>query len=520
MVRSSLFPLLLIPLLRGFAQPSPPDKGTPADDPPIRPYFDHLSVEDGLSNNSVNCLLQDREGFMWFGTNDGLNKYDGWAFTALKPNPDDTVHSFRNNQISGLCEDHENRLWVATLGGLHEVDKATGRVTPHPIRVGNADRWNYQHSVYEDSQRVLWVSTLGGLARYEPTRHRFTLFPVPHPEATIKTVFEDPQHRFWVATYQGLYLFDRSTGRFTLIPVPVAAGAAQPTFIAFYLDTRQVLWLATATTGYGLFQLDLRRQPWHLAPYNPGGQINPFTFLNSLHGDAGGMLWLATTTGLQRIDPIRHQVFTYRPDPSAPKGISSNTAQTVYHDRAGTLWVGTDNGIDRQAVTNKPFMTYQVRPSIGRVNLLENKAVALLPDRNGHFWTSTGYNVYRPTAGGRSALLAPETLGSTPRVKNFVLAFLPDGADGIWLGTRFGLYRFDEATGRYDSYPSEVPVEYISRAPTGELWIGGYDSPSYGIASLNPRTHRYHYYKYRPNDPGGLPDQYVHGLLVSRTGDV
>lgn len=125
MGRLPLYTLLLLPLLRGLAQSYPPENGTPAKDPPIRSYFDHLSVEDGLSNNSVNCLLQDREGFMWFGTNDGLNKYDGYAFTALKPNQDDTVHSFRNNQVSGLCEDHQNRLWVATLGGLHEVDKAT-----------------------------------------------------------------------------------------------------------------------------------------------------------------------------------------------------------------------------------------------------------------------------------------------------------------------------------------------------------------------------------------------------------
>ena len=523
MVRLSLLLFLLMSLIPGVAQTYRQEKNRGTTDPnqPAVNEFEHLSSKDGLSNNSVNCMLQDREGFMWFGTNDGLDKYDGYSFKGLKPTLTDPHHSFRNNQISGLCEDHENRLWVATFGGLHEVNKLTGRVTPHLIRARSADLWNYQHSVYEDNQRIMWVSTLGGLARYEPALHRFTLFPLPHPEATIKTVFEDPQHRFWVGTYRGLYLFERSTGRYTLVPIQVPAGAAQPTFIAFYLDTHQVLWLATATTGYGLFRLDLRNQPWRLEPYNPNGQINPFTFLNSIHGDAKGNIWLATTTGLQRIDPTRNQVFTYRPDPNAPKGISSNTAQTVYHDRAGTLWVGTDNGIDRQAVNTKPFMTYQVRPNRGTANLTENKVMALLSDVNGQFWISTGYDVYRQEAGqNRSVLIPPVVLGSNDQFRNYTQALLPDGAEGVWLGTATGLYHFDQAAGRYANYPSEVPIEYMSYAPSGDVWVGGYVVPHSGIASFSPHTHRYRYYKYDPNDPNGLPDQYVYGLLVGQTGDV
>lgn len=519
-MRSYLFLPLTINSVLSLAQPYPSINSIALSQQPIRNQFDHLSVEDGLSTNSVGCILQDREGFMWFGTSDGLNKYNGHTFTVFRPNPVDTAHSFRSNQISGMCEGRQNRLWVATAGGLHEIDKSTGRVTPHPIRVANADRWNYQHSVYEDSQGVVWVSTLGGLGRYQPALHRFTLFPVPQPEATIKTVFEDPQHRFWVATFQGLYLFDRSTGRFTLIPVEVAAGAAQPAFIAFHLDSRQVLWLATATSGYGLFQVDLRR-PWQLKPYNPDKKINPFTFLNALHGDEKGIFWLATTTGLQRIDPVRHQVFTYRPDLNAPKAISSNTAQAVYHDRAGTLWVGTDNGIDRQTIVSKPFMTHQVRPNAGRATVPENKVVALLPDHTGRFWVSNGYHVYRPALdGNHSQKVVPQLLGSDGQFKNYVQALHPDGDKGIWLGTWRGLYYFDQATGRYSKYPSEVPVEYISEAPSGEMWVGGEVTPSSGIASFDPRTHRYRYYKYRPDTPGGLPSKYVRGLLVSRSGDV
>ncbi|UFH53580.1 two-component regulator propeller domain-containing protein [Spirosoma sp. KNUC1025] len=509
----------MLPCLPGFAQAQRADRTSIAQNQPVINQFDHLSVKDGLSNNSVNCILQDREGFMWFGTNDGLNKYDGYTFTTLKSSVNESAHSFQNNQIMGFCEDHKNRLWVATRGGLHEVDKQTGRVTAHLIRADNTDRWNAQHAVYEDHQHVIWVSSLGGLVRYEPVIHRFTLFPMPQPQAIIKAVFEDDQGRLWVGTHQGLYLFDRATGRYALLPVPVGAGAAQPTFIAFYQDKQQVLWMATASAGYGLFKLDLHHRPWHLESYNPDGQINPFTFLSSIHKDGEGIIWLATTTGLQRIDPIKNQVFSYHPDPNIPNGISSNTAQAVYHDRAGTLWVGTDNGIDRQAVNTKPFRTYQVRPNRGIANLTENKVVALLPDTDGNFWTSTGYNVYRPV-NNHPQLIPTEMLGARGQFNSYTQAFLADGSKGVWIGTELGLNHFDKATGHYRAYPAEVPAEYIRRTPSGEIWIGGHVVPRSGIAAFNPQTHRYRYYKYNPTDPDGFPDQRVTGLLTSQTGDV
>ena len=518
MVRVYLFSLLLISWLQTFAQPYHADKSNVlTNNLPAADQFEHLSVKDGLSNNSVNCIIQDREGFIWFGTNEGLNKYDGYTFTVLKANSRKSAHRFLNSRIEGLCEDRSNRLWAVTEGGgLHEINKQTGHITPHFIQTRQANRWNDQRSVYEDSQGVLWVSTFAGLARYEPARHHFTLYPAPQPEAPILTVLEDRQHRFWVATHQGFYRFDRSTGHFTLIPVSGVSGV-QPTFNSIYLDANDVLWLGTSTPGYSLFQLDLRHQPGQLTPYNPGKQLNSFVFLNSIHRDARGLIWLGTTSGLQGIDPVSQRIFTYRSDPNATKGLSSNSAQAVYHDRAGMLWVGTDNGIDRQAVNTKPFATYQVIPNKGITNLPENRVNALLKDDFGQLWLSNGFSVYRMAANQRKfQAIRSENLGSIGQHKNYVSALLANEKKGIWLGTSDGLYQFDQSSGNYIGYPSDILVQFIDRAPTGELWVGGEG----GIASFNPDTHQYNYYKYTQATGSGLPDKYVHGLLVSRTGDV
>ena len=479
--------------------------------------FEHLSVSDGLSDNSVSCMLQDREGFMWFGTNEGLNKYDGYRFTVFQPDATRPDRSFQSSRITGLCEGRSNQLWVVTEGGgLHEVNKQRGTVRPHPIPAPATFRWNNQLSVYEDSQGMLWISTFAGLARYEPARHHFTLYPAPRLEVPIKTVFEDRQHRFWVATNRGLYLFDRSTGRFTLLPVPNCKGA-QPAFISFYLDESNVLWLGTASTGYSLFKLDLNRQPWQLVPYNPGGQLNSFVFMNSIHQDRQGLIWMGTVNGVQTINPVTNKIGTCRTDPNSPKGLSSNSAQAVYHDRTGVLWIGTDNGVDRQATTIKPFKTYQVTPHTGIAVLPENKVVALLSNYSGQLWLSNQKTVYRLMRPENQFEAVPvEKLGTTKKHINLICGLLTDTKRGIWLATTDGLYHVDPLSGHYTGYQSEIPAQFIARAPSGTIWIGGEG----GLASFNPRSHQYQYYKYDPSAPGGLPDRYVHGLMVSRTGDV
>ena len=335
----------------------------------------------------------------------------------------------------------------------------------------------------------------------------------PTPEAPIVTVIEDRQHRFWVATLRGLYRFNPETGRFTLIPIPGVTGA-QPFLVSLHIDSQDRLWLGTATAGYSLFRLNLRQQPWHLEPYTLSGQLNSFVWRNTIHQDSTGLVWVGTTSGLQRIDPVSGQVITYHTDPKASKGLSSNSAQAVYHDRSGMLWVGTDNGIDRQAVNTKPFDTYQVTPNESSANFPENRINALLKDRRGQLWFSNLSTVYRLSASRQLTTIQPDRLGSVGQHKNFINAFLDDGSDGIWFGTYDGLYHLDQASGRYAAYPSTLFVQFMDLAPNGDLWVGG----DGGIASFNPRTHQYTYYK--QGRLGGLPDKYVNGLIVSRSGEV
>ncbi|GAB3335261.1 hybrid sensor histidine kinase/response regulator transcription factor [Larkinella ripae] len=502
--------------MQGYARPRPTPKAIPNQ-------FEHLSVEDGLSNNYITSILQDRDGFMWFGTGDGLNRYDGSSFTVYKPDPSQPTRSFQNGFVMGMCEGDSDRLWAVTNGGgLHEVNRKTGLVTPHPIQAGRANRWNTQLSVYRDRQRILWVSTQAGLARYDPARHHFTLYPSPDIDLEIKTVFEDRQQRFWVATHRGLYLFNRATGQFRRIAISGLKGP-QPSFQSFFLDENDVLWLGCSTTGYSLFKLDLRQRPWILIPFNPGGQLNSYVWRNTIHQDSSGMVWLGSTQGLQGLNPVTNQVVTYQSDPSHYKGLASSSAQAVFHDRSGMLWVGTDNGIDRQALNTKAFSVYQVKANERRASVPENRTYAIFKDRQGQLWFNNSPILYRLSPDQkRLERIPPENRAPVVGTNtNEVTEFLADDQDGIWMGSYEGLYHYDPASRRFANYPSKIPARYIAAQQNGDrtvgdVWIAGHG----GFASFNTRTHQYTYYPYEPENPNSIPDKDVYGVLVSRVGEV
>ena len=174
--------------------------------------FDHLTVDDGLSENAVTCIIQDRFGYMWIGTHDGLNKYDGYHFTVFRNRPNDP-NSLSDNAISAICEDNDGMIWVGTMGGgLNRLDPYTGSVTrymidsPSPRNINN----NVVHHVFFDSRSRLLVSTPTGVNVYNQQGDR--VFTIKVPEGTI---FEDRAGTIWLIVLRGYtYRLDESSRSF------------------------------------------------------------------------------------------------------------------------------------------------------------------------------------------------------------------------------------------------------------------------------------------------------------------
>ncbi len=517
--------LLVTPLTSGFAQSSGSVSRAEQNPSgyPIPNQFEHLSVKDGLSTNSVRRILQDREGYMWFGTSDGLNKYDGQTFTVFQQDPNNPTTSLRSNAISDLYEDTSGRLWVTTSndvytggGGLHQVNKQTGTATLVNIKVPSP-KWKQTLGISQDRQGTLWIGSGAGLIRYVPKTEAYTLYPSPRPDTAVICSLEDAQNRFWVGTLKGLYQFDRQSGGFTLVPLKSAPANSQPWVSTLYQDKAGRIW--AGTNRHGLLQIDGTGKAPELISYAGNKPVNRHIFSDAIHEGQDGQLWLGTTEGLQQVDTRTHQVRTYRTTPALPSGLKSDSVQAVYYDRNGTLWLGTHLGINKQAPASAMFTTVQLVPAPPSVRHAENNISALLQDHTGMIWIgSENQRLYRynPTTGQKTLIPLDLTNPLNPAEEHHVQAIYEDRSRQLWVSTVSALLRMNRLTGRFVRYPTRIrQIQAIAEDTAGFLWLGG----NGGIAQFNPKNGQVRYYRPTPDDTAD-GSCFVNCLLVSRTGDI
>lgn len=494
--------------------------------------FEHLSEKDGLSNNGVLSIHQDREGFIWFGTWEGLNKFDGYTFTVYQPDPNNPRQTLSHNTISDIAEDKDGFLWVATRGGgLNLIDKRSRKVTTYLLDSTGAHYWNALADIYEDRRGDFWICGAGGLAKFDLPSRTFTRYTSPEEESMIVSVAEDPMGRLWAASTRKLYQFDRTTGKFT--PLPVGPSSTVH-FTALHIDKEGTLWAGTG--GEGLFRLDTRSPSPQLAPYNPGGLINKFitSTLGEIYEDSSGIIWLVTNNGLQRVDKKTDQVFTYRSDPLSTGSLSNNTIQSVLKDKNGHLWVGTINGINKWVDNKKSFHSYRLKPTSQSFQLDENNVTDVIEDETGKIWIgNSGKTRDAKVPGGGLHQLDPKInnfrfvdlnkTGSPALSRNQFFLPYQDQQGNIWIGTDDALLFSDKTTGHFVRFPTEVRVQAITEDQSGKLWFGGTKGGYIfkgALVCFDPETKSATYYWYDPKNVSGLNYHNISAITVSRTGEI
>jgi signal transduction histidine kinase/ligand-binding sensor domain-containing protein len=477
----------LVPATRApISEPSVPDAR-----PAQHLRFEHLSLEDGLSQSSVNCILQDDQGFMWFGTEDGLNRYDGYDFTVYRHISGDPS-SLRQNAILSLYEDHTGALWVGMDGGgLDRFDRDTGQFVHYTLgTLPNSVNSQFVRVIYEDRAGTLWAGTDGnGLARLDRATESFVHY-VNDPQDSsslghnaIRAIYEDSQGQFWVGTDGGgLERFDRSTGHFTHYrhdpsdPYSLSSDAVR----VIYEDREGTLWIGTE--GGGLNRLD--RATGHFRHYlHRSGEIGSLSHdsVRAIYEDTQGILWIGTAGGgLDQMDRTNVQFSSYQNDSQDSNSLSSNTVISIYEDRGGVLWIGTKGGgVNKVFRSAAVFEQYRAFP--GTNGLSNNMVLALYEDRQGILWVGTD-------GGGLDRL---------------------DRAQG-----QFTHYRHD----LYDPYSLGYDVvRSIYEDSTGSLWIG-LDNGTVDL--LDRSAGQFTHYQATPSDPVRTTDDPVLAILEDRQGYV
>ncbi|MCY7352373.1 MAG: hypothetical protein LH606_17200 [Cytophagaceae bacterium] len=487
--------------------------------------FEAITTKQGLSGNSVTSMVQDKEGFMWFGTAVGLNKYNGHNFTVFRSSPQKAPNTLHNDVIWDLHEDRKGRLWISTLGdGLYKLDKQTQNLSAHRLNPSRDSAYmNIFYSIHEESAKVLWIGSQLGLVRFDLETKKMRLYPFPAPN-DYKVVFcltEDQGGRLWVGTKVGLYYFDRKTGQYSAVPLTNQSGLKQPLVSALYIDSEGILWVGTngealfklGSQGEGLFKVDTQSPLLKTSSYNPAGLVNKNIALNGIINHSGHV-WVATDDGLQRINPRTHQVLTYRADRFSANTLSSSTILSLYQDRDGNLWVGTDNGVNKIVNNTKQFFSYQLKSTMPSVRIIDNSVNTVFQDQRGTIWLGNhvkGLYQFDPYT-GRIAHKPADPTNPRTLLSNHVWSIFQDHRKQVWVGTLEGVHRLNPATGETIRYPSKIPTQYITEDLNGQLWVGG----KKGVASFNPVTGQYSYLD--TTVTAGF--NYVTNLMVSRAGDL
>ena len=496
---------------------------------PPRISFRSITVADGLSQDDIWAIFQDSLGFVWLGTEDGLDRYDGRTFRSFKPLAFDTT-SLAHPWIYGLAPAGGADLWVATEGGgLHRYDAESESFTRQRF-AAEARISDDLLTLHQARDGSLWLGTrFDGLYHYDPATGHVTPYRLGNEDGPSDTrvtaLLEDRQGRIWIGTGKGgLDRLDPRTRTWVrhqhddLDPSSIPSGAVT----ALLEDGAGNVWVGTSPGGLSRYLPETQRFR-HLT-YASGARPRN---VRSLFEDPAGALWVGTDDGLDRLDRASSVFAHYRHDPANRNSVLGGMVISMFLDRAGVFWVGTATGVSYFNWDAPPFAHIAHDPA--NPNSLDDPDVwTMLEDRSGLLWVGTGTGLNRVERSTGKVVRYPADGASAGSLAgDLVMGLHEDAAGDFWVGTRNGaLFRFDRATGQvaerfsYDptnstSLRTDLPWNmFEDRA--GSVWIT--NGARGCLNRMNRATRTFRHYCHDPNNPNTPAHDIAHDIVEDSTG--
>ncbi|MBN1546000.1 MAG: histidine kinase [Syntrophaceae bacterium] len=422
--------------------------------------FTNLTIDDGLSHSKVNCIYQDSRGFMWFGTNEGLDRFDGFTYKVFRSEQDDPG-SLSANLIRCIIEDTYGNLLVGTEGGgLNLFDRRTQSFSHFTMdTTSEVTISGHDVNAIIDDDSVLWLATENGIDCLNlKKREVFNYLPYPPGSSPLLSnelvvLCQDRQKTIWVGTVGGgLCAFDRQTRTFTCIRTDSRspAGLSDNEIRSIYEDTKGRLWIGTTNGGLNLLDRSRNRfVHYHPSRYNPES-----TTIRAIIEDGNGNLWVGNRSGLYLFHPETGSFTEYVHDSNNPYSLVQNSVWTIHQDAKGDFWIGTRGGISYMDMSVAPFLHY--RADAGNRKCLNKQAVyAILQDRRGDLWFGTehgGLNYLNRKTGFFTYYTYQKDDPHSISVNN-IKTLLEDRKGNLWVGTfNGGLNRFNLKTRQFSHY--------------------------------------------------------------------
>jgi len=491
--------------------------------PDVVPSFQHIGVANGLAQSTVTAEAQGPMGYMWFATEAGLQRYDGYSYVGYRHDPTDP-HSLSGGTISSLAFSADSTLWVGSTNGLDRLEASAHTFTHyrHDAVDDTSLSNNNVTALLVDRSDRLWVGTVAGLDRRLPGGG-FEHYSVPGDADAARRVtalFEDRAGRVWVGTAGGLFYYD--SGADDIQTFSGAKGkegerALNKDWVnAIYQSVDGRLWISMRT---GLAMIAADGKDIRFFSAGPQSGSLPVKWVSGVVEDATGRIWVATYGGgLSRYDGPVHGFVSFGHDVLDPTSLSSNYLFNIFRDRSGLVWIGTDGaGLDFYNPRTRAFGRY--RHEYGNPQSLANNFVwAVYEDSKNDLWVASDGGVTRINASRTryrqyQVPPAPGFDGKNPSVK----VLYADRENRLWLGTGHGIYLYLPGRDKFRYYALQRAgenwlddsVNIIFEDSERRLWIG----TNNGLVRFDPDTGRV-LQRYVPNDtqPGSLPTPAVWSL--------
>ena len=520
---------------------------------PQKITFRNYRIEDGLSQSSVFAITQDNDGFMWFGTRDGLNRFDSRRFKIYRNIKGDSL-SLASNEINCLVSDNQNQLWVGTRLGLHLYDKFSDKF----IRISLSqpdEEYSPLESIRDllsDSNGRLWV--LSGTRVFVSNRENPLLFDLVDiksnnagkRKSVMRNVFEDSYGNIWISNNNNLYkVTQNKIGNFNYqiikFPFEGESNNFRVNTIAEYPEGK--LWIGTESSGIILFDLKTNSHKQYLHQSNNSNSLINNKIRSIVIGESG-MVWIGTIDGLSIFDPFAQKFTSIKSNPDNKLSLSANSIISAYKDNSGSIWLGTFyGGIDLYSRFHLGYNYYKTQND--GTGLSEKIVSEIAEDKNNNLWIGTeggglnylnrkdggfeyvttkspkyaishdnvkcllydkDFNLWIGTSGGGLNILDTKTnklkyFLHDPNNKksiasNWVYSILEDEDNSVWIGTYgYGLDRYVKSTGEFKHYNKNDGDSSISSNSIRSMFLDSrgrvWFGTSHGLCWYNEKNDRF-----------------------------
>jgi ligand-binding sensor domain-containing protein len=523
--------------------------------------FRQIQSVNGLSQTRAGATVQDRLGFLWFGTQYGLNRFDGYRFKAFRHVPGQP-NSLGGVYVRSLFVDHSGTLWVGCDQSLDRFDPVTETFTHFRIALPGTNV-NYGPAIHitEDQDGKLWLATARGLFRFDPSNGKAIRYthdpgdPTSLSANDVNFTEEDRRGQFWVASGGGLDAFDRKTGKVTL-HIPLEDHSP----FTFHEDRFGLFWIGRDSPQCPLAVLDRDNNTLTcFSIYEESRKTTPLAGIYSMLESREGTMWMATSrAGLLTYDRSHKRLIRYKNHPDNSLSLSADSAINLYEDYESNVWVDLhETAPNFFSEKPPPFQNFTHQGG----QLKGSLVTSIIEDRNRTLWLgstgalnridrSTNTNTASPGIGAFGEVLTiiedpsgnliagtfwrglqqlNPTTGQTRPYHRYrgklsnqsdhpIMRLYIDHHGTLWAATWGGLRRLDSTSGDFTTYKPDPQdtIDYsdIKEDSNGTLWLGGES----GLQSFDPTTEKFTIYKHDPDDPHSVSDHRVTSVFIDHAG--